>query len=470
METVDFKNDHHKALIMFLLLALLPGGSGLITLQNGSTYFNVDAGEILESYNITSTFLTLEYSSNCQIVNSANAANFDGKILLVIWSEASSNGCADLKDVLDQTDQIYRPELTIVTSSFWDLENYGFHQELFEDFGEIVNFYPTSITLITNETALQLFSLPSNTILTVTSNPNLVMVFYNSPSWLANRWVFFCFFAISFLYAIGMMITSIPRWREVRFLCFLAGALCSLAQLIQLGVDPMFSTMRLTNAGTAFVTYYGVFFYAVTLETVLSAWMKIVSGTNLVSYFFSRFFQIYYYFIIGLAFICCNLVAIFYSSLFSGYVFALVGVFAVMALMIIAQLFVVVWYGGKILILIRHKLKDTEIKRELLQKTTFVIFFQVVGFIILLVSLLSYVIIRPSPTYNTPQANQGIYAGENTGILMALISAYYFFSRKLKSKNNPVTLSKRTSQGSSNNLQVTTKLSEREMKENAEMK
>jgi len=106
----------------------------------------------------------------------------------------------------------------------------------------------------------------------------------------------------------------------------------------------------------------------------------------------------------------------------------------------------------------------------ILQKTTFVIFFQVVGFIILLVSLLSYVIIRPSPTYNTPQANQGIYAGENTAILMALISAYYFFSRKLKSKNNPVTLSKRTSQGSSNNLQVTTKLSEREMKENAEMK
>jgi len=61
----------------------LGGSHGLIALENGTEYYNVDGGELVETYNVTSTFLKIDFLSNCGI----SKVNFTGKIILVIWDE-----------------------------------------------------------------------------------------------------------------------------------------------------------------------------------------------------------------------------------------------------------------------------------------------------------------------------------------------------------------------------------------------
>jgi len=440
---------------MAFLWLFLEMAAGLITLENGTTFYNVDAGMVLEVYNVTSTFLKIEFAPNCQIANSSNAADFDGKIILVIWAEASSNGCQVLKDVIDQTDAIYNPEVSIITSSFTNLDEYTNYENLNEAFGEIINFFPTNITLITNETAIELSSLPSRTVITITLNASELILFYLSPSWLANRWIFCSLFTISFLYALYQVILFLDDWTELSFVCFVSGSLCSLLKTIEVGVDPFFSTMLLTRPGNAFVNYYAFFFYVVCLLTVLMAWMRIAAGTDCVTSKQVRFFRYYYIFALIFTFICLTLISLFFSLLFPGYLWGLIAVFVILALLLFTGLVIMVWLGGKILLLIHDNLKDELNRLDLLKKNTVVMLLQFEAFMVLLISILIYVIIKPSPELNTDIANLGVYAGENTGIMLGLLSAYYFFSRKAQVEED---------QGNSKKKQTAPEQSEIQMK------
>jgi len=346
-----------------------------------------------------------------------------------------------LANVLDQTDKIYNPYVSIVTSSFQDLQHYSNYDYLYEAFGEIDTFFTTNITLITNQTALQLLSLPPDTIMTIASNPSEVILFFNGPHWLANRWIFFVFFAISFFYALFHTILLRQRWAQFTFRGFCAGTFCSLLKSIELGVDPYFTTMLLTRPGNAFVNYYAIFCYVVSIFTVFTAWFQIVGGNDSFHHYLqeSKFLNLFRRFFLCVSlpifFLGLTCIALCYSLVFPGYTWVLIAAFGIIGIMLVFSMVVLVWVGSRVLLLIRRNLKGTGSKNYLLRKNTMVMFLQVLAFLILLTSLLIYVIVKPDPTLNTSEMNLAVYACENTGILLGLISAYYFFSIRKQQKN-----------------------------------
>jgi len=135
-------------------------------LFSGTELQNVDAAYVDHPYNVTSTFTKIQFASGCKVTNPSNIPK--SEIILVIWDEASSNGCFKLEPVIEQAYDIYHPEVSIVTSAFTDLDDYNLYEVYYEAFGEILYILPSNITLVTNETAYQLLALPMNTTITVT--------------------------------------------------------------------------------------------------------------------------------------------------------------------------------------------------------------------------------------------------------------------------------------------------------------
>jgi len=157
-------------LLCWLLLNLIACSSGLIVLENGTEFENVDAGIFYQEYNVTSNFIKIDFSDNCKVSNNNDGQSFDGKIILVIWDEAEANGCWKISQVIDQTDAIYQPEVSIVTSRYSDLNHYELFNVYHEDFNEILHPFQSDVTLITNETVHQLLTLPKNISMTITSS------------------------------------------------------------------------------------------------------------------------------------------------------------------------------------------------------------------------------------------------------------------------------------------------------------
>jgi len=168
---------------------------GLIQLPDGTIYDNVDYGRANLTYDLTSQFLRITFADNCKVSNNNDEQTFYGKIILVIWDEAESNGCYLLTQVLDQTDKMYNPEVSIVTSAT-SLKNYNLNDMQSEPFGEVMTKLSTAITLITNQTALNLLYYPPSTSISITSSPTSITIFYASPLWLAINWIIFSVFSL----------------------------------------------------------------------------------------------------------------------------------------------------------------------------------------------------------------------------------------------------------------------------------
>jgi len=116
---------------------------------------------------------------------------------LLVWDDAAKAGCQKAQPLFDPIIKALNPEVLLLTSTVPVLtENYSRYDMGSEAWGEIWAIYSMPATLISNETALQLLNLPNGSVITVTSNPSVTTLFFQTPSFVTFQWIFFTLFLL----------------------------------------------------------------------------------------------------------------------------------------------------------------------------------------------------------------------------------------------------------------------------------
>jgi len=411
-------------LLVFLLACCLKSTYGIIQLANGTELQNVDAAYVDHPYNVTSTFTKIQFASGCKVTNPSNIPK--SEIILVIWDEASSNGCFKLEPVIEQAYDIYHPEVSIVTSAFTDLDDYNLYEVYYEAFGEILYILPSNITLVTNETAYQLLALPMNTTITVTWQPSVIILYYLSTSWLAMRWIFFSFFVISFFHALAMLIIYRQFWQHLRYLSYFLITLGCLFKIIEFGVDPFFSTMKLTHAGVANMFWLAACCFIMSTQNVLFHWMKILSLNNLQLLKKVLETPIFVFILTSIPVVCVFIILV-YSLQFQGFRLALVTTMGIFCLLVTLEAGLIFFAGMRTLRLLKSDLSNSQVKQTLLRKTTIVMLLLLADFVAVFIIALIYSIIQFYPLLYTGEAMLGIYISVHSAFILGNIATMYFF-------------------------------------------
>jgi len=415
--------SYFLVLIKGLVVAILMVNCGQSTIvyQNGSeviTWFNTDTGYWIENYNLTSLMYLMEFAQNCKINPPKSTLN--ETIFLILWQDAQSHGCSTLLSIFHQTDQLFDAKLVMLTSSFTNITHYNYYQQESETFGDVVSFGKSFLTLVTNETAHQLLSLPVGAMITVTSHPSEQALVLISTPIIASSWFLFTIFLIALLYSIYNLYLLRNQVFTTRFSAHLASAATCL-----------FSDLCWGPYWTSYLGYwvfwgYQFYGFSVLNVIVLISWVKIASVHEIMPPFLIKILLYFLHSLIPIFFVIFTILILTFELQYQGTNTAELVLFLTLVTLIFTCIFVVMYFGIKMLKVVKRDLNTFTAKVFLIRKITVVMFLQSATYIILVVLLLVKLVLAFNPSYSALES-EGLDLGFSSVVFLGLQSGFYFF-------------------------------------------
>ena len=103
------------------------------------------------------------FTSPCNFVQPTSVLNPNPEIILVIWAEASQNGCKYFADTVASINSFFYPKVIAFTPS----SNVSTGKSVYFLMNLGLNVY---YTVVDSETAADLESLPNDSVITITSS------------------------------------------------------------------------------------------------------------------------------------------------------------------------------------------------------------------------------------------------------------------------------------------------------------